>query len=70
MVLFSFMGGAFGHGRLAAWAWCFLSVCFLSVYLVGYYQVIMFSELKNVRGDAKKINQEPRGQVSSCLSTP
>ena len=28
-----------------------------------------FSELKNMREDVKKINQEPGGQAPSCLST-
>ena len=56
MVLFSFLGGTLGHGRLAVCASCSLSVwvC-LSVHNVLFYQVIMFSELKNMRGDADQV---------------
>ena len=53
MVLFSFLGGTLGHGRLAVCASCSLSVCAcLSVHFLLFYQGIMFSELKNRRGDA------------------
>ena len=53
MVLFSFLGGTLGHMRPAVCASCSLSVCAcLSVHHVLFYQAIMFSELKNMRGDA------------------
>ena len=51
----------------------FLSVCvFLSaLFIVPLYRGDhFFSELKNMREDAKKINQEPGGPAPSCLSTP
>ena len=50
MVLFSFLGGTLGHGRLAVCASCSLSVCAcLSVHFLLFYQGIMFSELKTMR---------------------
>ena len=45
-----------------------ISVCYVYCSTVSGDHV--FSELKNTRGDAKKINEEPGGQASSCLSTP
>ena len=45
-----------GHGRLAVCASCFLSLCaYLSVHYLLFYQVIMFSEPKNRRGDADQV---------------
>ena len=72
MLSFSFYGG----GRWAAGCpllvlRVFLSVCvFLSALFIVLSGDHFFSELKNMRGDAKKINQEPGGQAPSCLSTP
>ena len=45
-----------------------LSVCFVYCSTVSGDHV--FSELKTMRGDAKKINEEPGGRAPSCLSTP
>ena len=71
MVSFFFLGGTLGGGIPAACASCFFSVC---VFLYALFIVLsgdhFFSELKNMRGDAKKINQEPGEQASSCPSTP
>ena len=56
MALMSFLGGTLGCGRLAVCALCSLSVCAcLSVHYSFFYQVIMFSELKTMSGDADQV---------------
>ena len=68
MVLFSFLGGTLGHGRLAVCASCSLSVCAcLSVHYVLFYLVIMFSELKNMRGDADQVADVRSRRASTFL---
>ena len=71
VLLFFFLGGTLDHGRPATCASCSLSVsaCLSALFIVlsGDH---FFSELKNMKGDTKKINQEPGGQAPSCPSTP
>ena len=67
MVLVFFPGGSFGPWEARCLCFVFF-VCFVSYSTVSGDH--FFSELKNMRGDAKKINQEPGGQAPSCLSTP
>ena len=68
MLLVSFLGGTLGHGRLAVCASCSLSVCAcLSVHYLLFYQVIMFSELKNMRGDADQVADVRNRRASTFL---
>ena len=56
ILLFFFLGGTLDRGMPVAFASCSLSVCtYLSVHYLLFYQVLMFSELKNMRGDADKV---------------
>ena len=68
MVLFSFLGGTLGHGTLAVCASYSLSVCAcLSVHYLLFYQVIVFSELKNMRGYADQVADVRNRRVSTFL---
>ena len=68
MVVFSFLGGTLGHGRLAVCASRSLSVCAcLSVHYLLFYQAIMFSELKNMRGDADQVADVRNRRASTFL---
>ena len=68
MVLFYFLGRTLGHGRLAVYSSCSLSLCAcLSVHYLLFYQVIMFSELKNMRGDADQVTDVRNRKASTFL---
>ena len=63
-----FPGGTLGRERLAVYASCSLSVCArLSVHYLLFYQVIMFSELKNMRGDADQVADVRNRRVNIFL---
>ena len=74
MVLFSFFpGGSFGPWEARCLSFVFFVCVCLSVYFVYRSTVSgdhVYSELKNMRGDEIKINQELGGQAPFCLTTP
>ena len=68
-----FPRGSFGSWEARCLCFVFFCLCVFSVCFVYCSTVSgdhFFSELKNIKGDAKKNNQEPGGQAPSCLSTP
>ena len=68
MVSLSFLQGTLGHGRLAVCASCSLFVCAcLSLHCLLFYHVIMFRELKNIKGDADQVADVRNRRASTFL---